>query len=184
MLLVTERLLLHEFALEDWRAVHAYQNHPEFLRFYHWTTRADDDVRNLVGDIVRAQHEQPRTCYQLALTQKSDQRLIGRCGIHVDDAAVREGNVSYEVNPVWWNRGFASEAAAAMLEFGFSQLGLLRIRACCIEDNLASRRVLEKLGMRLEMRAPVRVTLKGREHAQLVYAVYAASRAARTVANA
>jgi RimJ/RimL family protein N-acetyltransferase len=183
MLLVTERLMLREFAVDDWRAVFAYQNHPEFLRFYHWTVRTDVDARNFVDDFVRAQHDHPRSCYQLALTLKTDQQLIGRCGIHINDATRCEAYVSYELNPSYWNHGYVSEAASALLEFGFSQLGLLRIWACCIADNMASRRVLEKLGMHLEKCAPNRITLKGREYVQLVYAAYAASRATRAAAN-
>ena len=58
--------------------------------------------------------------------------------------------LAYAVMPDYWNRGFATEIAAASLEVGFGHLGLAEIWSWALPDNLASQRVMEKLGFRYE----------------------------------
>jgi RimJ/RimL family protein N-acetyltransferase len=147
----TARLVLRDFQADDWPAVLAYQSDPRYLRFYEWTGRAAPAVRQFVAGFVSQQHERPRTRFQLAIAL-GDQ-LIGNCGVRVNDPARREGNIGYELDPRHWGRGYATEAASAVLAFGFEELGLHRVWAECVAENAASARVLEKLGMRREARA-------------------------------
>ena len=86
----------------------------------------------------------------MALIERADGLLIGNCGIRINDLALREANIGYELNPDVWGRGCASEAARAILRFGFAELGLHRVWAECVAENTASARVLAKLGMRRE----------------------------------
>ena len=48
MIIKTERLLVREFVMEDWRAVYAYQNDPRYLEFYEWEHRSEKDVKAFV----------------------------------------------------------------------------------------------------------------------------------------
>lgn len=81
-----------------------------------------------------------------ALTQKEHERVIGYCGLMpLEDTT--EIEVAYGLAKSEWGRGFASEAAHASLRFGFEELKLERIVAVVNPENLASKRVLEKLGM-------------------------------------
>jgi hypothetical protein len=91
-----------------------------------------------------------------------DGQLIGNCGVRLDHRARREGNIGYELNPEYWARGYATEAAWAMLSYGFDHLRLHRFWAQLNADNLASAHVLEKIGMRRRTKAnqPIR---KGRQ---------------------
>lgn len=74
-------------------------------------------------------------------------RLIGFCGLkHLDDLG--EVDLGYRFLPEHWGRGYATEAGAATLAFGFETLELPRIIALVLPDNAASIRVLEKLGLR------------------------------------
>ena len=54
---------------------------------------------------------------------------------------------SYELDSRYWDRGYATEAARAILKFGFDELNMRRIWAKCVADNIGSARVLEKMGM-------------------------------------
>ena len=83
----------------------------------------------------------------------------------------REGNIGYELDPVYWGYGYATEAARAMLAFGFDDLGLHRIRAECVADNVASVHVLQKLGMRCEAHFREDEYFNGRWWESLVYAM-------------
>lgn len=150
MQLATERLLLREFVEDDWRAVLAYQSDPLYLRNTPWTERTEADAREFVGWFLAQQQEQPRTKFQLAIVLPAEGRLIGNCGVRVNDPALREGNVGFELDPRYWGRGYATEAAGEMLRYGFAELGLHRIWSWCVAENVASARVLEKVGMRPE----------------------------------
>ena len=150
VVLRTERLLLREFEEEDWRAVQAYQSDPSYLRFNPWSERTEEDVRAFVRLFLEAQDERPRRRFQLAIVLPEDGRLIGNCGVRINDRERREGNIGYELDPDYWGRGYATEAVRAILGFGFGELGLHRVWAECVAANVASARVLEKLGMRRE----------------------------------
>src|SRR5438874_6189238 len=107
MQLSTHRLLLREFVEEDWEAVLAYQSDPLYLRYNPWTERTEADVRVFVGRFLAQQQEQPRTRFQLAVVIKVGGRLIGNCGVRVNDPDLREGNIGYELDPRCWGQGYA-----------------------------------------------------------------------------
>lgn len=171
MQLSTERLILREFRLEDWTAVLAYQSAPRYLRYYEWTERTPAAVQAFVGRFLTQQRVRPRTKFQLAVTLKSSGALIGNCGIRMASAGAEEAEIGYEIAPIHWGHGYASEAARAIVEFGFAQLELHRIWANCVADNVASARVLEKLGMQLEGRLRENEYYKDRWWDTLIYAI-------------
>ena len=124
MQIITERLRVREFAHDDWRAVLEYQRDPRYLRYYPWTDRTEDDVRAFVQMFLDWQDERPRRRFQLAITRRLDDRLIGNCGIRCARDDEDSAELGYELNPDFWRLGYATEAAAAMVQFGFGHLGL------------------------------------------------------------
>jgi ribosomal-protein-alanine N-acetyltransferase len=171
MQLETERLLLREFVADDWEAVLAYQADPLYLRYYHQTEVTADDARAFVQMFLDQQAEQPRTKFQLALVLKAEGRLVGNCGIRINDVAQREGNIGYELASRLWGQGLITEAARCIVDFGFRELGLHRIYAWCVADNVGSYRVMEKIGMRREGRLREKEFIKGQWHDHLLYAI-------------
>lgn len=157
MRLETDRLVLREFVPEDWPAVDAYQQDERYWRYYERPGAGAVDRRDLVQRFVAAQTEQPRRSFQLAVTLKPDERLIGNVGLRlrrlVDFGAPDAGfeaDIGYELSPAHWGRGFATEAAAAMVGFAFIDLNVHRIWAYCLAENEPSWRLLERLGFRRE----------------------------------
>jgi [ribosomal protein S5]-alanine N-acetyltransferase len=148
MILRTERLLLRDFTEHDWPAVLAYQRDPRYLRFYPWTERTEEDARAIVRRFLNWQQEQPRRRFQLAITL--DGEVIGNVGVRRIEAGSRVADIGYELAPALWGQGYATEAAQAILHWGFEELDLHRVGAHCIADNAASARVLEKVGMQRE----------------------------------
>src|SRR5215213_8879869 len=116
MQIATERLILREFREDDWPAMAAYWSDPRYQRFYEPVDDIERAVRDLVGRFAAAQTEKSRRQWQLAIVDPVDDRLIGNCGIRVNDPAQGEANIGYELNPDEWGRGFATEAARAILK--------------------------------------------------------------------
>ena len=150
MKLETERLILRDFEKDDWKRVLEYQSDPLYLRYYDWTERTPEAVQEFVGWFLEQQKQTPRIKYQLAIVLRSNERLIGNCGIRMDTTESFQADIGYELDPKHWNQGYATEAAHAIVDFGFTTFGLHRIWAWCVADNTGSAHVLEKLGMRLE----------------------------------
>jgi RimJ/RimL family protein N-acetyltransferase len=171
MELLTERLILREFNESDWPEVLAYQSDPRYLRYYEWTERTPEAAREFVRVFLAQQQEHPRLKFQLAITLRSDGRLIGNCGLRLASADAREGDLGYELSPQYWGRGYATEAARAIVDFGYGELRLHRIWSWCIAENVASARVLDKLGMRLEGRLREKEYFKGQWWDTLLFAV-------------
>jgi ribosomal-protein-alanine N-acetyltransferase len=96
-----------------------------------------------------------------AVTSSSSGELCGACGLHVASAQQR-AELGYWIGVPYWGRGLATEAAHAVVEFGFNTLGLHRIHASHFAGNIASGRVLEKIGMRHEGRSREHVQKWGR----------------------
>jgi ribosomal-protein-alanine N-acetyltransferase len=162
MEITTERLLLRDFTPDDWPAVLSWQRDPRYLRYYAWTDRTEDEVRAFVQRFLDEQAESPRRRFQLAIRLRDGDTVIGDCGIRRKPDGEHEADVGFEIAPEHWGRGYATEAARAMVAFGFEELKLHRISSWCIAENAASARVLAKLGMRLEGRLRENERFKGR----------------------
>ena len=171
MVLKTKRLILRDFVESDWEAVLAYQQDPLYLRYYEWTSRTAEEVRDFIQMFLDQQKQEPRIKFQFALTLKETGQLIGNCGVRRDSAEAYEGEIGYELDPTFWSRGYATEAARAVLDFGFTHMNLHRISAFCVADNMGSARVLEKLGMRQEGRLREHQYYKDRWWDTLMYAI-------------
>ena len=173
MKLETERLILRDFVKDDWQEVLLYQSDPLYLRYNDWTERTPEAVQDFIGWFLNQQQQKPRIKFQLAVILKSNNQLIGNCGVRMNKADSQEADIGYELNPKYWNNGYATEAASAIVDFGFGQFGVHRIWADCIAENIGSAHVLEKLGMKLEGRLREHKYFKGRWWDTLMYAVLA-----------
>ncbi len=80
---------------------------------------------------------------------RSSDEYCGSVGLHIEKDHER-AEMGYWIGVPYWGRGYASEAARAVVEYSFRELGLNRIYATVFAGNTASRRVAEKAGMRYE----------------------------------
>ena len=146
--LTTDRLILREFVEQDWESVLAYQSNDLYLRYYEWTHRTEADVREFVGWFLADQKEHPRTKFQLAIEHRACGKLIGNCGVRINDADLREGNIGFAVDPSYWGQGYATEAVRAATAWGDAHFGACQAACIIHPENLASIRVAEKCGYR------------------------------------
>jgi RimJ/RimL family protein N-acetyltransferase len=142
----TRRLLLRDFDDGDFAAVHAYASDPEVTRFMFYGPRDAAETREYLREMRRSREVRPRAAFELAIVRRDDARLIGACDLTLEPA--READLGFILAREAWGCGYASEAALALLEAGFADLRLTRIFATCDVDNLASARVMERIGLR------------------------------------
>src|SRR5215211_1380716 len=137
MKIETERLSLRDFVEDDWKRAYEYEFDPLYLRYYEWTERTPEGVKEFIGWFLAHQTQTPRIKFQLAIILKSNNLLIGSCGIRMDKVDAVEADIGYELDPKYWNHGYATEAALTVVDFGFKQFSVHRIWADCVADNVA-----------------------------------------------
>jgi RimJ/RimL family protein N-acetyltransferase/GNAT superfamily N-acetyltransferase len=148
--LQTERLILRDFQKEDWQVVHEYGSDPEVVKYMPFGPNTEEETKAFIQKTLAKQKEQPRLSFNFALVNKQDNKLIGACEIRIKSVENKEGEIGYILNHRYWNQGYMTEAAHAVMAFGFEKFGLHRIIATCDPANSGSYRVMEKLGMQRE----------------------------------
>lgn len=145
-MIVTPRLLLRPFTLDDAQAF--------------WDMNRDPQVLHYIGQppipsLAEAKAMMKKTALsdyanyghgRLAVVHKADNKVIGFCGIkYLPEMDERE--LGYRLMPTYWRQGLATEAAAAVLADGHQRLALARIIALIHQDNLGSQGVARSIGM-------------------------------------
>lgn len=143
----SERLLLREFTVDDAAVFYELNTDPQVVRYTgDGGLRSAEDAR--AGLLARPIADYQKYGYgRWACILKSEQRLIGMAGLkYLDD--VQDVDLGYRFFPAYWGRGLATEAARLVLDYGFTKLGLEHVLGLVDPANVASVRVLVKLGMR------------------------------------
>jgi RimJ/RimL family protein N-acetyltransferase len=147
--LESERLVLREFHLDDAEFILQLLNEAAFLRFI-----GDKGVRTLADArdylLKGPMQSYRRFGFGLYLTSlREDGAPIGMCGL-VKREGLADVDVGFALRSRYWSRGYAVEAAAAVLDYGTRSLNLGRIVAIANPDNHASIAVLERIGLKFE----------------------------------
>jgi len=148
MEITTERLVLREWTMDDFDEVHAYATDAEVVRYMSFGPNTAEQTRAFLETSIAQAVAQPRTDFGLAVARREDGAFLGGAGLHLRSPAKAELGYVYKRGA--WGHGYATEAARAMLEFGFRDLGLYRIYALCVPANVGSANVMQKIGMRYE----------------------------------
>jgi [ribosomal protein S5]-alanine N-acetyltransferase len=142
-------LLLREWAAPDLITAHTIHADPEVMRYMTGQAERLDETHATLERWIASAVQRPRTAYNFAVVLQANQGLLGRCGLYLN-ADPRIAHLGYHLQRGLWGQGYTTEAAQALMQFGFQQLRLHRIYAECHPDNRASARVMEKLGMQYE----------------------------------
>jgi RimJ/RimL family protein N-acetyltransferase len=147
--LETERLILRRFSNDDAEFVLELLNEPSFLiNIGDKGVRSIDDALEYIRTGPVASYE--RFGFGLYLVElKETGASIGLCGL-IKREQLTDVDVGFAFLPSFWSKGYAFEAASAVVGYGRDVLGISRIVAITSPDNTGSIRVLEKLGLRLE----------------------------------
>ena len=147
--LETDRLILRHLTTDDAEFVLELLNDPSFIRYI-----GDKQVRTL-EDARAYVLNGPAKSYEtygfgLNLVElKSDRTPIGICGLLKRDT-LPEPDIGFAFLPAYWNRGYAFEAAAAVMRHARETLGVDLVLAITTPDNESSAKLLNKIGLRFE----------------------------------
>jgi|SRR5438270_5251431 len=145
-MLTTERLLLRSFTTADAPELHELINAREVALN---TLRIPFPYPEGEAERWISTHGEKQNDRVFALTLRKEKTLIGCVGLHVKPEH-DHAELGYWIGVPYWGAGYATEAARAVMQFGFETLSLNRIFASHFSRNPASGRVLQKIGMRYE----------------------------------
>jgi RimJ/RimL family protein N-acetyltransferase len=168
----TDRLTLRAFGPGDFDAVFAMQSRPDVARFLYWDARTEEEVRQslamkIAATAIRAEED---TLF-LAAELRTSGELVGDVVLHWTSEQHLSGEIGFIVHPDHQGHGYATEASRVLLELAFEHLRLHRVYARVEPRNVASARVLEKLGMRREAHLVENEFVKDEWQSELVYAM-------------
>ena len=147
MELVTRRLVLREFTASDLPAFLAYRADERYAAFYAAADLRPETTRRLLDDFRRWAAAEPRRNYQLAIAEAGVAHVaIGCVGLRTAGRPPRDAEFGIELAPSCWGRGYAREAARALLAHGFDELRLATVGAVSVTANARVERLLRWLG--------------------------------------
>jgi RimJ/RimL family protein N-acetyltransferase len=170
--LETERLVLRPFEEGDLEDVYAMQSDAEVARWLYDEPRTLEETRaHLARKIAATGFAAEGDWLSAAVVERESGQCIGDLALHWVSEQHKTGEIGFIVNPAHQGRGYATEAARAVLAWGFDGMGFHRIIGRLEARNTASARVLEKLGMRREGLLVENEWVKGEWQSELVYAI-------------
>lgn len=147
--LETERLALRRLRVADAKSLFAILSDEELTRFY------DDEAFTEISQ-AREQIEAWARGYdewrsiRWGISERGTDKIIGTCGYYGFHRWHGRGSLGFELARPYWRQGIMTEALAAIIGFGFREVGLNRIQAVVMPGNVASEKLLGKLGFRSE----------------------------------
>ncbi len=167
-MLLTERLRLRPFRLDDAACVQRLAGAREIADTTENVPHPYEDgmAEAWIASLAAARDAGDGVTY--AIERREDTALIGAISLKLEQAS---GRLGYWIGTPYWNRGYATEAAIAVINAGFRELCLDSVRATHLTRNPASGRVMQKAGMRLEHTAKRATTKRGRLEDLAWYAI-------------
>lgn len=169
----TPRLLLRAVEPGDVEAMHAYKSRPDVVRYIPHDPLSHGEVAEWIERRARTDLTDEGQALPLAVVERASGTLIGDVVLFWRSRRNAQGEIGYVINPEWGGRGYATEAARALLRVGFEDLRFHRITAVIDERNHASARLLERLGLRREAHHRDDDWFKGEWTSTVIYAMLA-----------
>jgi RimJ/RimL family protein N-acetyltransferase len=168
----TERLLLRAFREDDFDALYAIQSRDDVGRYLPWGPRDAAAVRAALDyRLATTSLDRDGARVGLAVELQETSELIGECVLALVSTAHRQGEIGFGLHPDHQGHGYAAEAGRELLRVGFEELDLHRIFGRLDDRNVASTRLMERLGLRREAHLIENEFNKGAWESELVYAI-------------
>ncbi len=146
----TERLLLRHLVMNDLAELFVLYSDPEIRQYFPEGVLNYKDTQEELEWFLNGHPRHPELGLW-ATIHKETGKFIGRCGLlpwTIED--VLEVEVAYLLDKAYWGQGLGTEAAQAILNYGFEKLNLSRLICLIDAENIASKKVAEKIGMSFE----------------------------------
>jgi len=147
--LETERLLLRELTLLDAEMMFQYFSKESVIRYFGMDSFENIEQAKTTIQTFKNRYEEGNV-FRWGIEKKGTDQLIGTCGFHLINNHHKRAEIGYELDDIYWGKGYASEALQAILTYGFEKLQLIRIAAVVYVENKASQKLLKKAGFQEE----------------------------------
>jgi len=147
---LTERLILRRFEPEDFVAYSAYRSLPEIYRYLYSHPLSPEEVRERFNAGLNTRLSEDGDILRCAVVRREDDALLGQVHLKLTNKAALQAELGYIFNPAHAGKGYATEAAKALITLGFDSFGFHRIFARLDAKNAGSVGVVERLGLRRE----------------------------------
>jgi [ribosomal protein S5]-alanine N-acetyltransferase len=171
-MLKTNRLNCSVIESTDLEQVHALHSLPETDEFN--TLGIPETIQTtakILSTWVTAQKQEPRNSYIFRIDLNEPNQFIGLIALIIGKPNYRTAEVWFKIHKNFWSKGYTTEALTRLLEFGFNELQLHRIEAGCATENIASSKVLEKVGMIREGMKRKKLPIRGAWKDNYFYAI-------------
>ncbi len=143
--LQTSRLLLREVNSDDAFEIFEFASDRQVTKYTFWNThRSIEDTEKFISFLKSPNN------VAWAIVLKESEQVIGYCFFHSLERDHKKAEIAFGISREYWAQGYATEATREVLNYGFEKGKLRRIEGTCMLENLASCRVMEKLGMKFE----------------------------------
>lgn len=147
--LETNRVILRKFTIEDAQDMFEYSSVPDVSRYIPWEThKSIDDSYEFLNYILK-QYEEGKLA-PWAIELKEIHKVVGTIDFVAWFPQHYRAEIGFILSKEHWGKGYIPEVARKVIEFGFENMELNKIKAPCMVENEQSQRVLQKLGMKLE----------------------------------
>ena len=145
----TTRLVLRRLELTDAEMMFRnWTSDEKVTHFLRWDAhKSIDETKNMIVQWI--QNYEHDSTYYWGMYLKDDE-IIGSMGITIISEYDIKGELGYKLGSRWWNQGYSSEAARAVIDYMFRHTDIERMDSFCAVENCASRKVMEKIGMHHE----------------------------------
>jgi RimJ/RimL family protein N-acetyltransferase len=168
----TDRLTLRPFIAADFEAMYAMRSDPEVARYLYQEPLSAQETRDsLARKMALPAWADEGDWLGAAVVERESGLTVGDVALHWVSERDRTAEIGFTFEPRWQGKGFATEAARALVDWAFTSAGMHRVIGRTEARNAASARVLEKLGMRLEAHLVENEWIKGEWQSEFVYAV-------------
>jgi RimJ/RimL family protein N-acetyltransferase len=170
--LETERLILRPFTPDDFDALFAMHSRPDVARYLYWGPRTEHEVRSVLERKVASRAiGSEGDVLAFAVVLKATNAVVADVVLRLVSQEHRQGEIGYIVHPDHQGRGYATEACRELLRLAFEELKLHRVVGHLEARNVASARILEKIGMRREAHFVENEYVKDEWQSGLIYAI-------------
>lgn len=143
----TARTIMRKLTIEDAKDFYTLNLDLEVLKYT--GDKPFADIKAAVDFLASYDQYEKYGVGRLAVIEKKASKFIGWCGLRYSQEK-NEYDIGFRFCSNYWNKGYATETAKKCLDFGFSELGIEKIVGRVMKDNIASIKVLEKIGMRFK----------------------------------
>ena len=167
----TTNLILRPFRLSDEDDLHVFCSDLSNVEYMDWGPNTLEQTQKFLLESTASLDGKTPNAFNFAVILKSSGTAIGSCSIWIRSEINKHGGLGYILNKQFWYKGYGTELASELIKFGFETLKFHRISATCFPLNVASKRLLEKVGFKEEGYLREEVFVRGKWRDSILFSI-------------